>query len=142
MILRHTFMYIVLDRWNKVTQYVFFLSDFVHAYLYKCVNHSDCKYLSDQKPDFVMHSLQAPYLLYVEVLEVENVYSSHVPSKRLENTLRFTKSEEDLTTCYVRSNGSPHPEFSLYGGSEFDDAECWSQEDDEILQVRVQEIEK
>lgn len=141
MILRHTFRYIVSNRWNKVTQYVVF-SDFVHAYLYKCINHSDCKYLSDQKPDFVMHSLQAPYLLYVEVLEVENVYSSHVPSKRLENTLRFTKSEEDLTTCYVRSNGSPHPEFSLYGGSEFDDAECWSQEDDEILQVRVQEIEK
>lgn len=80
---------------------------------------------------------KAPYLLYVEVLEVENVYSSHVPSKRLENTLRFTKSEEDLTTCYVRSNGSPHPEFSLYGGSEFDDAECWSQEDDEILQFAV-----
>lgn len=141
MILRHTFRYIVSNRWNKVTQYVVF-SDFVHAYLYKWINHSDCNYLSDQKPDFVMHSLQAPYLLYVEVLEVENVYSSHVPSKRLENTLRFTKSEEDLTTCYVRSNGSPHPEFSLYGGSEFDDAECWSQEDDEILQVRVQEIEK
>lgn len=76
----------------------------------------------------------------MEVLEVENVYSSHVPSKRLDNTLRFTKSEEDLTTCYVRSNGSPHPEFSIYGGTEFDDAECWSQEDDEILQVRTEQI--
>ncbi|XP_062578903.1 phosphatidylinositol 4-kinase beta-like [Saccostrea cucullata] len=80
---------------------------------------------------------KAPYLLYVEVLEVENVYSSHIPGKRLENTLRFTKSEEDLTTCYSRNNGSPHPEFSIYGGSEFDDAECWSQEDDEILQFNV-----
>lgn len=82
---------------------------------------------------------KAPYLLYVEVLEVENVYSSHVPSKRLENKLhvRFTKSEEDLTSVCVRTTGSPHPEFSLYGGSEFDDAECWSQEDDEILQFAV-----
>lgn len=59
---------------------------------------------------------KAPYLLYVEVLEVENVYSSHVPSKRLENTLRFTKSEEDLTTCYVRSNGSPTPSSACTEG--------------------------
>lgn len=67
------------------------------------------------------------------------MYSSHVPSKRLENKLhvRFTKSEEDLTSVCVRTTGSPHPEFSLYGGSEFDDAECWSQEDDEILQVGI-----
>ncbi|KAK3088656.1 hypothetical protein FSP39_022005 [Pinctada imbricata] len=77
---------------------------------------------------------KAPYLMYVEVLEVENVHTSAVPGKIFENTLRFTKSEEDLSLMYTRASGSPIPEFSsCNGGMEFDDAECWSQEDDEIL---------
>lgn len=36
-------MYIVLNRWIGYTLCCFF-SDFVHAYLYKCINHSDCKW--------------------------------------------------------------------------------------------------
>ena len=87
--------------------------------------------------------LQAPYLLYVEVLEVEHLHTSQVPGKILENTLRFTRSEEDLPSLASRTTGSPHPEFSVFGNfvhCELDDAECWSQEDDEIIQVVVKSI--
>lgn len=84
-----------------------------------------------------MKYFQAPYLLYVEVLDVENPQTSQVPSKILENTLRHTRSEDDLSICYTRPEGSPHAEFNVYGNyaNEFDDPECWSQEDDDILQV-------
>lgn len=78
---------------------------------------------------------KAPYLMYVEVLECENPVTSQVPSKILENTLRFTRSEEDLTHYYSRSNTSPRPELAIYSNADFDDADCWSQDDDEILQV-------
>ena len=78
---------------------------------------------------------QAPYLIYVEVLECENTHTAPVPSKILENTLRYTRSEEDLSS-YIRSEGSPR-EFSVYGNNDFDDADCWSQEDDEIIQVNL-----
>ena len=73
----------------------------------------------------------------MEVLEVEDAHTAPVPSKILENTLRFTKSEEDLTAIHARSDGSPRPEFSVYGSGmiEFDDADCWSQEDDDIIAV-------
>jgi len=79
---------------------------------------------------------KAPYLIYVEVLECENTSTAPVPNKILENTLRFTKSEEDLTACFEGRllTGSPRPEFSMYGSSEWDDADCWSQDDDEIMQ--------
>jgi hypothetical protein len=87
--------------------------------------------------------LQAPYLLYVEVLEVEHLHTSQVQGKILENTLRYTRSEEDLASLASRTTGSPHPEFSVFGNfvhCELDDAECWSQEDDEIIQVVVKFI--
>jgi phosphatidylinositol 4-kinase len=79
---------------------------------------------------------KAPYLIYVEVLECENVVAAPLPQKLLENTLRYTRSEEDLTVYHARADGSPRPEFSVYGhlNGEFDDADCWSQEDDEIIQ--------
>ncbi|OWF50033.1 phosphatidylinositol 4-kinase beta-like [Mizuhopecten yessoensis] len=83
---------------------------------------------------------KAPYLLYVETLEVENAHTCQVPGKILENTLRFTRSEEDLSAICTRANGggnSPFSEFYVYGNmGEFDDAECWSQEDDDILQMQ------
>ncbi|XP_063407864.1 phosphatidylinositol 4-kinase beta-like [Mytilus trossulus] len=83
---------------------------------------------------------KAPYLLYVEVLEVEHLHTSHVPGKILENTIRFTRSEEDLPSLVTRTTGSPHPEFSVFGNfvhCDLDDAECWSQEDDEIIQMHL-----
>lgn len=79
--------------------------------------------------------------MYVEVLEVEHLHTSQVPGKVLENTIRFTRSEEDLPSLVTRTTGSPFPEFSVFGNfvhCDLDDAECWSQEDDEIIQVRGQ----
>lgn len=40
---------------------------------------------------------QAPYIIYVEVLEVEDLYTSPVPTKIMGSSLRHTKSEENLT---------------------------------------------
>ena len=76
-------------------------------------------------------------MLYVEVLVCENAHTAPVPSKILENTLRYTRSEEDLYHVRPTADASPKPEFSLYGSQqcEFDDGDCWSQEDDEIIQV-------
>ncbi|XP_053382735.1 phosphatidylinositol 4-kinase beta-like isoform X2 [Mercenaria mercenaria] len=80
---------------------------------------------------------KAPYLIYVEVLECENSLTSQVPNKILENTLRYTRSEEDLATFYHHGNTSPR-DFSVYGSmTDFDDADCWSQEDDEIIQLHL-----
>ena len=86
---------------------------------------------------------KAPYLVYVEVLECENTHTAPIPGKIMENTLRHTRSEEDLVQCTLPTTSStstegssPRPEFSVYGNSnhEYDDADCWSQEDDEIIQ--------
>ncbi|CAL1535815.1 unnamed protein product [Lymnaea stagnalis] len=78
---------------------------------------------------------KAPYMIYVEILKCDNTTTSQVPHKILENTLRFTRSEEDLTQLVQQPiNGSPRPEFSVYGTChDFDDADCWSQEDDDII---------
>ncbi|XP_032670771.1 phosphatidylinositol 4-kinase beta isoform X1 [Odontomachus brunneus] len=40
---------------------------------------------------------KAPYIIYVEVLEVEDLYTSPVPTKIMGSSLRHTKSEENLT---------------------------------------------
>ncbi|KAK7484350.1 hypothetical protein BaRGS_00024355 [Batillaria attramentaria] len=82
---------------------------------------------------------KAPYMLYVEILRCENPVTSTLPSKMLDNTLRFTRSEEDLTHFnHHRANGSPRTEFSVYGSTtDFDDADCWSQEDDEIMSLAL-----
>jgi len=86
-------------------------------------------------------SVQAPYLVYVEVLECENACTAPVPSKLLESTRRFTRSEENI---YVVNRSladrSPRPELIMaYSASiaEFDDSDCWTQEDDDIIQVYI-----
>ena len=77
--------------------------------------------------------MQAPYILYVEVLEVEDIHTSPVPAKIM-NTLRHTKSEENLVAERSNTNEHPHP-FPTYKMDE-ESGDCWSQEDDEIsLQV-------
>ncbi|KAL8558756.1 Phosphatidylinositol 4-kinase beta [Nucella lapillus] len=81
---------------------------------------------------------KAPYMMYVEVLHCDNPLTSSLPSKMLDNTLRFTRSEEDLTHFTHRTTtSSPRTEFSVYGGPDFDDADCWSQEDDEIMSLAL-----
>lgn len=68
---------------------------------------------------------KAPYLIYVEVLEVDNIQTTPVANKII-NTLRHTKSEENLTECYVSAR--PFNQFC----SVDDHNDCWSQDDDEI----------
>ncbi|KAH9498283.1 Phosphatidylinositol 4-kinase beta, partial [Bulinus truncatus] len=87
---------------------------------------------------------KAPFMVYVEVLKCDNTTTSKVPHKILENTLRFTRSEEDLTqlvqqqittvTTTTTTTTTRGAEFSVYGSChDFDDADCWSQEDDDII---------
>ncbi|XP_077862765.1 phosphatidylinositol 4-kinase beta-like, partial [Saccoglossus kowalevskii] len=74
---------------------------------------------------------KAPYLMYVEVLECENKNTSPLPTKLLENTLRFTRSEENLSDCHL--SDTPPGSFTVH--PKFDPEEdCWSQDDDMILQ--------
>ena len=79
---------------------------------------------------------QAPYLVYVEVLRCDNAHTAPVPGKILENTLRQTRSEEDLTS-YLHGHTlvDPRPEPAPPPLGDFDAADCWSQEDDDIIQV-------
>ncbi|XP_022083428.1 phosphatidylinositol 4-kinase beta-like [Acanthaster planci] len=79
---------------------------------------------------------KAPYLIYVEVLECDNKHTSPLPQKIMENTLRYTKSEENLQKFFLSENQSsytPPGAFSVYHLNDVDH-DCWSQEDDEILQ--------
>ena len=102
--------------------------------------------------------------MYVEVLEVEDLYRSPVPTKIMGSCLRHTKSEENLTggeppnPSAVDSNAAASTEsqtganntrqtpvrtINPYQSRNFDNAfnytdddpaDCWSQEDDEITQ--------
>jgi len=69
-----------------------------------------------------------------------------VPSKQLEGGLRHARSQDELTSSSPTSSSSaersPHAELVPVGSAavcmttcEFDDADCWSQEDDDIIQV-------
>ncbi|XP_072390640.1 phosphatidylinositol 4-kinase beta [Diabrotica undecimpunctata] len=71
---------------------------------------------------------KAPYIMYVEVVEVEDLESSPVPPKIMP-TLRHTKSEENLKHETVSLSA-----FSMCGGCYDDLDPDWSQEDDEISQ--------
>lgn len=77
---------------------------------------------------------KAPYIIYVEVIEVEDVCTSPVTAKIMSsaNSLRHTKSEENLGGDSM----VPFNAFSMCGivcdGNDNDPD--WSQEDDEILQ--------
>ena len=59
-------------------------------------------------------------------------------------TCRYTRSEEDLTQVGIHSadGDSPKPnELASNGSSAFiEDPDCWSQEDDEILQVPFSDV--
>ncbi|KAG1706180.1 Phosphatidylinositol 4-kinase beta [Nymphon striatum] len=73
---------------------------------------------------------KAPYLIYVEVLEVDDIHTSPVPPKII-NTLRQTKSEENLNDYFSQPDSVSPASFSMYPNND-DDADCWSQDDDEI----------
>ncbi|KAG5877173.1 hypothetical protein JTB14_032125 [Gonioctena quinquepunctata] len=75
---------------------------------------------------------KAPYIIYVEAIEVDDIESSSVPMKVMP-TLRHTKSEENLK--HESTSLSP---FSVCGGCYDDVDPDWSQEDDEISQQYIQ----
>ncbi|KRT82286.1 hypothetical protein AMK59_4361, partial [Oryctes borbonicus] len=75
---------------------------------------------------------KAPYIIYVEVLDVDDLYTSPVPTKIM-NTLRHTKSEENLG-----GDSSSLSAFSMCGIMCDDNDPDWSQEDDEISQQYTQ----
>ncbi|XP_078664883.1 phosphatidylinositol 4-kinase beta-like isoform X2 [Branchiostoma floridae x Branchiostoma belcheri] len=69
---------------------------------------------------------KAPYLIYVEVLECEDANTCPVPTKILENTLRYTRSEENLQEYF--NSDSPVHAFTVHPNFDQDD-DCWSQDD-------------
>lgn len=76
---------------------------------------------------------KAPYLIYVEVVEVDDVEHSPVPAKTIhQSLLRQTRSEENLQEYF---NATPPP-FSVYPCPD-NDGECWTPEDDEITMQYV-----
>lgn len=95
--------------------------------------HSDrCPHLVVRVPPqaaVVLNSKdKAPYLIYVEVVEVADLQTSPVPTKII-NTLRQTRSEENLPD-YFGLGQQAASVFSMC--SMDDDPECWTQEEDEI----------
>lgn len=70
-------------------------------------------------------------MLYVEVVEVESPETAAVPAKCI-NTLRHTRSEECLEAAAAQPPLAAS--FSLYGNVDAENADCWSQEDDDISQ--------
>ena len=72
---------------------------------------------------------KAPYIVYVEVVEIDDLHTSIVTSKIMP-TLRHTKSEENLGGGDTTSLSA----FSMCGGLCDDNDPDWSQEDDEISQ--------
>ncbi|XP_078584761.1 phosphatidylinositol 4-kinase beta-like [Branchiostoma floridae x Branchiostoma japonicum] len=81
---------------------------------------------------------KAPYLIYVEVLECENANTCPVPTKILENTLRYTRSEENLQEYF--NSDSPVHAFTVHPNFDQDD-DCWSQ-DDIDLQLQYGDTQK
>lgn len=49
---------------------------------------------------------KAPYIMYVEVLECENVHTEPIVAKLLDNNLKMVKSEENLTNTHQTSSSS------------------------------------
>lgn len=80
-------------------------------------------------------TLQAPYLIYVEVLECENFETSSVPVRIPENRIRSTRSVENLPDCGMTAEQRAGS-FSTVPNYDNDD-EAWSVDDIGELQVEV-----
>lgn len=74
---------------------------------------------------------KAPYIIYIEVVEVDDLHTSFVTPKIMP-TLRHTRSEENLGGGGGDSGSLSA--FSMCGGLCDDNDPDWSQEDDEISQ--------
>lgn len=80
---------------------------------------------------------QAPYLIYVEVLECENFDTTSVPARIPENRIRSTRSVENLPECGI-THEQRAGSFSTVPNYDNDD-EAWSVDDIGELQVEVRE---
>ena len=89
---------------------------------------------------------KAPYLICVEVIEVDDINATPIPTKQNNITLRQTKSEENLVEFGSKANNnnkingetttitriaSSNVILSAYP-SVLDDSDCWTSEDDEV----------
>lgn len=81
---------------------------------------------------------KAPYLIYVEVLECDNLDTANVPTRIPENRIRSTRSAENLPECGM---GPEHRAGSFSTVPNYDnDDEAWSVDDIVELQVELPEI--
>lgn len=78
---------------------------------------------------------QAPYLIYVEVLECENFETSSVPIRIPESRIRSTRSVENLPDCGLTAEQRAGS-FSTVPNYD-NDEEAWSVDDIGELQVEV-----
>lgn len=78
---------------------------------------------------------QAPYLIYVEVLECENFETSSVPIRIPESRIRSTRSVENLPDCGLTAEQRAGS-FSIVPNYD-NDEEAWSVDDIGELQVEV-----
>jgi len=77
---------------------------------------------------------KAPYIIYVEVVGTPDLATSPVP-KKIVNNLRQAKSEERLSEGVVDPSVSAETaslSAFCWSGGVPDEADCWSQDDDEI----------
>lgn len=78
---------------------------------------------------------QAPYLIYVEVLECDNFDTANVPARIPENRIRSTRSAENLPECGI-THEQRTSSFTTVPNYDNDD-EAWSVDDIVELQVEV-----
>lgn len=106
-----------------------------------CVNCSDLGNSGSSKlqilPSLCRLPPQAPYLIYVEVLECENFDTTSVPARIPENRIRSTRSVENLPECGI-THEQRAGSFSTVPNYDNDD-EAWSVDDIGELQVEVRE---
>ncbi|NWW96837.1 PI4KB kinase, partial [Rhynochetos jubatus] len=81
---------------------------------------------------------QAPYLIYVEVLECDNFDTANVPARIPENRIRSTRSAENLPECGI-THEQRTSSFTTVPNYDNDD-EAWSVDDIVELQVELPEI--
>lgn len=96
--------------------------------------------ITEEKTAVLNSKDKTPYIIYVEVVEVNDIYTSPV-IPRMMPTLRHTKSEEHLDTAAPPITQQPAPQplaspavssYSIGYDYGFTEDDVWSQEDDEI----------
>jgi len=71
-----------------------------------------------QNSAFVLNSKEkAPYMIYFEVIECTDKFTAPIPTKKLENSLRTTKSVENIIGCSSPSSNGTSASVSDVGSS-------------------------